>query len=119
MTADAVWPVDLVYARARRVLGVTFDDGVRHDLPAELLRVESPSAEVRGHGGPKTIVAGKAEVAIERIEPVGRYAVRLVFSDGHDSGIYSWPTLRQLGDRREQLWQEYLKALAELGLSRG
>lgn len=119
MTPDSVWPVDIIYERARKMLCVTFEDGAHYTLPAELLRVESPSAEVRGHGGARTLVAGKADVMIERIEPVGRYAVRLVFSDGHDNGIYSWQTLRGLGEQQEQLWQDYLQALAGQGLSRG
>lgn len=115
----APWPEALDYDRARRVLDIRFDTGEAFELPAELLRVESPSAEVQGHGaGAKQIVAGKALVDIVRMEPVGRYAVRLVFDDGHDSGLYSWAYLHQLGQTRDAVWQRYLLALAERGLSR-
>ncbi len=113
-------PSELRLKRAERVLEVAFEDGSRFGLPAELLRVESPSAEVQGHGGRegKQIVAGRRNVAITAIEPVGHYAVRLVFDDGHDSGIYTWTYLYELGSCQEQLWAEYLAALAVHGLSR-
>jgi len=111
-------PTALTYRRAERVLDIAFDDGARFALPAELLRVESPSAEVRGHGGPRQIVPGKRTVAVDRIEPVGNYAVRLVFSDGHDSGLYSWPFLYRLGQTQAEVWQAYEQALATRGLSR-
>ncbi|MEX6725714.1 gamma-butyrobetaine hydroxylase-like domain-containing protein [Parapedomonas caeni] len=115
----APWPEALDYDRAHRLLRIRFDTGEAFELPAELLRVESPSAEVQGHGaGAKQIVPGKALVDIVRMEPVGRYAVRLVFDDGHDSGLYSWTYLHQLGRTRETVWQSYLLALAERGLSR-
>lgn len=105
--------------RAERVLDVAFDDGSRFSLPAEYLRVESPSAEVQGHGpGQKQIVAGRSHVAIISIEPVGHYAVRLIFDDLHDTGIYSWEYLRQLGQEQESRWQTYLNELASKGLSR-
>lgn len=111
--------VDLTYTRATQTLRVSFADGRRIELPAEYLRVESPSAEVQGHGpGQKTIVGGKRHVGITRIEPVGSYAVRLVFDDGHDSGLYTWDYLYQLGAERESRWCAYLRALAEKGLSR-
>lgn len=117
---ETPWPTDLTYSRSKRILAVTFDNGDRFDLPAELLRVESPSAEVQGHGpGQKQTVAGKANVAIERIEPVGRYAVRIVFSDGHNSGLFTWSYLHTVGKNREKLWSDYLAALSEKGLSRG
>ncbi|BCW87143.1 hypothetical protein sos41_02700 [Alphaproteobacteria bacterium SO-S41] len=113
------WPVELRYVSAARVLEVDFDDGKSFALPAELLRVESPSAEVRGHGGSqKQIVAGKQSVGIERIEAVGNYAARLVFDDGHDSGLYTWRYLRELGETETKVWDAYLKALAAKGLSR-
>lgn len=116
---DAPWPVALRLIAAEKRLEADFDDGAHFSLPAELLRVESPSAEVRGHGpGRKTIVAGRRHVAILKVEPVGRYAVRLVFDDGHDTGIYSWSTLYRLGHDRETIWREYLEALDERGLSR-
>lgn len=116
---DIAWPVELRYVRARRVLDIDFDDGRTVSLPAELLRVESPSAEVRGHGGgQKTIVGGKRDVTIARIEPVGSYAARLVFDDGHDTGLYTWRYLHELGERQDAVWQTYLAALAARGLSR-
>ena len=116
---SGAWPTELRYRRAERRLEVDFDDGKSFSLPAELLRVESPSAEVRGHGGgQKTIVAGKRDVAIARIEPVGNYAARLIFDDGHDSGLYTWRYLRELGEGETRIWDAYLKALAAKGLGR-
>ena len=112
-------PTELRYSRVERVLHVAFDDGVHFALPAEFLRVESPSAEVRGHGpGQKTLVSGRAHVGIIEILPEGNYAVRLVFDDLHDTGIYSWTCLRELGERQSELWDAYLKALEASGLSR-
>ena len=100
-------------------MDIAFDDGSQFELPAELLRVESPSAEVKGHGvGQKKIVPGKRAVAIREVEPVGRYAIRLLFDDGHDTGLFSWPYLYELGRDRDARWQTYLDALAERGLSR-
>lgn len=105
--------------RAMKVLHVSFDDGTSYALPAELLRVESPSAEVQGHNpGQKQTVAGRRHVAITGIEPVGHYAVRLLFDDLHDSGIYSWDYLADLGRNQERIWDGYLDALASRGLSR-
>ena len=104
---------------ADRLLCVEFDDGTKSVLSAEYLRVESPSAEVQGHGpGQKQIVAGKRSVAIVGIEPVGNYAVRLLFDDRHDTGIYSWEYLYELGEQQAQRWNAYLAALQERGLSR-
>ncbi|MCH8684130.1 DUF971 domain-containing protein [Pedomonas mirosovicensis] len=118
MTGDP-WPTDLTYKRSTRLLTITFDTGEAFDLPAELLRVESPSAEVQGHGpGQKQIVSGKADVEIERIEPVGRYAVRIVFNDGHNSGLYTWNYLHKLGREKDKVWSDYLAALSARGLSR-
>jgi DUF971 family protein len=111
-------PVEIRLKRDERVLEVDYDDGRRFRLPAEFLRVESPSAEVQGHGGDKRIVPGRRMVAIAAVEPVGHYAIRLVFDDGHDTGIYSWDILHALGDRQEELWAAYLDALRERGLSR-
>jgi DUF971 family protein len=92
------WPTELRLNPDKNLLTVSFDGGARYALAAEYLRVESPSAEVRGHGGgPKQIVTGKQNVKIARLEPVGNYAVRIVFDDGHDSGLYSWDFLEQLG----------------------
>ena len=105
--------------KAERVLEVAFGDGARFRFPAEFLRVESPSAEVQGHGpGQKQIVPAKRSVAIVGIEPVGNYAVRLLFDDRHDTGIYSWEYLYELGEQQAQRWNAYLAALQERGLSR-
>ncbi|HUC69044.1 MAG TPA: DUF971 domain-containing protein [Stellaceae bacterium] len=105
--------------RAEKLLEVAFDDGTRFVLPAEYLRVESPSAEVQGHGpGQKQIVAGRRDVGIVTVEPVGNYAVRLVFDDRHDTGIYSWEYLHELGREQEQRWQGYLNELESRGLRR-
>ena len=105
--------------RATRVLHVTFDDGTQYALPAEYLRVESPSAEVQGHNpGQKKTVAGRRHVGIIAIEPVGHYAVRLVFDDLHDSGIFTWDYLAELGREQDRRWAGYLDALASRALSR-
>jgi DUF971 family protein len=105
--------------RARRTLHVSFDDASRFALPAEYLRVESPSAEVQGHGpDQRTIVPGCRDVGISAIEPVGNYAVRLVFDDRHDTGIYSWEYLHELGREQAPRWERYLNELAARGLSR-
>lgn len=99
-----------------RVLEVTFDDAT-FELPFEYLRVYSPSAEVRGHGpGQETLQLGKHDVGIRAVEPVGNYAIKLVFDDGHDTGLYSWAYLHELGTQREQKWQQYLARLQELGI---
>jgi DUF971 family protein len=113
------WPKEIRLKKAEKVLEIEFDDGRIFALPAELLRVESPSAEVMGHGpGQKQIVAGRRDIGIMALEPVGNYAVRIKFDDLHDTGIYSWQYLRHLGENREQIWQDYLKALEAKGLSR-
>ncbi|MGH7045478.1 MAG: gamma-butyrobetaine hydroxylase-like domain-containing protein [Stellaceae bacterium] len=105
--------------QAEKLLEISFDDGRRFRLPAEYLRVESPSAEVRGHGpGDKMLVAGRAEVGIIGVEAVGNYAVRITFDDLHETGIYSWSYLYQLGVEHDQRWRAYLEALAANGLSR-
>ncbi len=105
--------------QAERRLDVTFDDGTRFSLPAEYLRVESPSAEVQGHGpGQKVMVAGRRQVGIMRVEPVGHYAVRIVFDDLHDTGIYSWGYLHRLGVEQAERWAAYEHALAAKGLGR-
>ena len=118
MDSASVWPTEIRYRRAERVLEVDFDDGKSFALPAELLRVESPSAEVMGHGEGKTIVPGRRHVAITEIEPVGNYAVRLHFDDRHNTGIYSWTYLRHLGENREAIWGDYLDALDSNGFRR-
>ena len=117
--ASPPWPVELRLKRREKTLEVSFDDGRRFALPAEYLRVESPSAEVQGHGpGQKTLVPGRAHVGIIGVEPVGNYAVRIIFDDLHDTGIYSWAYLYQLGVEHPLRWRDYLEALAAHGLSR-
>jgi len=112
-------PTEIRLKRAERVLEVVFDDGARFTLPAEYLRVESPSAEVQGHApDQKVIVSGRREVGIIRVEPVGHYAIRIVFDDLHDSGIYSWDYLYQLGAEQAERWAAYEAELAAKGLSR-
>lgn len=113
------WPTELQLIDERRTLQVTWDDKRRDAIEAEYLRVESPSAEVQGHlPHEKTTVPGKKNVAIQDVVPVGTYAVRLIFSDGHSTGIYTWPYLRKLADERETIWGKYLESLAAKGLSR-
>ncbi len=113
------WPTELRLNKAEKRLDIDFDDGSSFRLPAEYLRVESPSAEVQGHGpGQQTLVAGRAYVGIIGIEPVGNYAVRILFDDLHDTGIYSWSYLYQLGAEYEGRWRTYLEALRARGLSR-
>ena len=112
-------PTSLKLHRKSRILDVEYADGARHALPCEYLRVFSPSAEVRGHtGGEPTVVPGKRNVGIERVEPVGSYAVRLVFDDGHATGLYSWDVLEDLCANHDRYWARYLERLAGHGLSR-
>ena len=110
---DMPVPTELRLRRQSRVLEVAFGPDEQYALPFEFLRVQSPSAEVKGHGpGQETLVLGKQTVGIREIEPVGQYAVRLVFDDGHDSGLYSWKYLRELGRDQATLWQGYLTRVA-------
>ncbi len=110
-------PTELKLRTKSRVLEVAFDDGSRFELPFEYLRVFSPSAEVRGHGpGQETLQLGKHEVGIKAIDPIGNYAVRLVFDDGHDTGLYTWDYLHELGATFGEKWFAYLERLAKLGL---
>ena len=119
MAASAPWPVQLRLIRAEKRLDVEFDDGKKFSLPAEYLRVESPSAEVQGHAPDQKItVAGRRHVGIMDLEPVGTYAVRIKFDDLHDTGIYSWDYLYQLGVEQPKRWRDYLQALKDKGLSR-
>lgn len=112
-------PTDIRLHRRSRTLEVHFDDGRRFDLSAEYLRVHSPSAEVRGHGpGQAVLQVGKEDVGITDVTPVGQYAVRLTFDDGHDTGLYSWDLLYDLGANREQYWRDYLEALNQAGYTR-
>jgi len=105
--------------KAEKILEVDFDDGISYSLPAELLRVESPSAEVQGHGpSEKKTVSGRRHVGIMGVKPVGNYAVSIEFDDMHDTGIYSWDTLYDFGKRQDEIWNNYLKSLEEQGLSR-
>ena len=113
------WPTELRLAKDRRILRIAFDDGSAFDLPAEYLRVTSPSAEVQGHSpAERRTVGGKRDVEIIRVEPVGNYAVKLVFDDMHDTGIYGWDYLYRLGDEQAERWQAYLDELEAKGLSR-
>ena len=112
-------PFEIRYNKEQRVLEVDFDDGNQFSFPAEFLRVESPSAEVQGHSpSDKQIIGGKIGVGINAIEAVGNYAIRIRFDDGHDTGIYSWSTLHDYGVRQEDLWQQYLLATEQQGISR-
>ena len=113
------WPEEVRYLSADKRLEVGFDNGVRFSYPAELLRVESPSAEVQGHSASeKKIVAGRKHVGIMEIEPVGNYAIRIKFDDLHDTGLFSWQYLYQLGENQDAIWQTYLDAIEGQGLSR-
>ena len=112
-------PTEIKLHQKSRVLEIAFADGAAFRLPCEFLRVYSPSAEVRGHGpGQEVLQTGKKDVEIQRIEPVGQYAVQLHFSDGHATGIYSWDLLYDYGVRQDEMWRHYLKRLAESGASR-
>ena len=118
-SSTAPWPTELRLFKEEGRLEIEYSDGRMHSLPAEYLRVESPSAEVQGHGpSQKKIVNGRRHVKILELEPVGHYAVRIIFDDGHDTGIYSWSYLRELGDSYAERWAAYETALRERGLSR-
>lgn len=118
--ASTVVPTEIRIRRAARTLEIDFDDGLRAVLPAEYLRVESPSAEVQGHHpSERKTVPNKRAVGIAAVEPVGHYAIRIRFTDGHDTGIYSWPLLHQLATEHDARWAAYLEALARQGLGRG
>ncbi|MES1931741.1 hypothetical protein T35B1_03993 [Salinisphaera shabanensis T35B1] len=111
-------PTDITLHQKSKVLEVEYPDGANYKLPLEYLRVYSPSAEVRGHGGPMQLVTGKRDVGVTSIEPVGNYAIQLNFDDGHNTGIFSWETLRELGDQYEDNWNEYLGRLEKAEASR-
>ena len=119
-TATAAhWPSEIRYIEAEKILEIDFDDGARFRLAAELLRVESPSAEVQGHGpSQKKTIAGRRHVGIMSMDQVGNYAIRIKFDDMHDTGIFSWTYLYDLGRNQDGIWQDYLDALTEKGLSR-
>ena len=119
MAESDPWPTELKVDKDRGLLTVSFDDDATFSLSAELLRVMSPSAEVQGHSPEERVtVPGKMGVRILRLEPVGNYAARIVFDDGHDSGLYTWTYLRELGENKEARWQEYLAELAAKRLTR-
>ena len=119
MTKAAPRPTEIKLHQKSRILEVAFDDDKRFSLSCEYLRVYSPSAEVRGHGpGQEVLQVGKRDVEIKEIEPVGAYAVKLVFSDGHDTGLYSWDYLYELGETQESSWKSYLARLEQAGASR-
>ncbi|SFI98381.1 DUF971 family protein [Phyllobacterium sp. CL33Tsu] len=115
----SAWPKELRVAKDRRSLTVSFDNGETYILSAEFLRVASPSAEVQGHSAEQRVtVPGKINVAIMKMEPVGNYAVRIIFDDMHDTGLFSWDYLIELGRNKDDRWQSYLDELAEKGLRR-
>src|SRR3954467_9303641 len=119
LDGNTLIPTDVKLHQASRILELVFPNGRHFCLPYEFLRVYSPSAEVRGHGpGQETLQTGKREVEIRSVEPVGHYAIRPTFSDGHDTGIYSWDYLYDLGRRHDALWSDYLARLEQAGASR-
>ena len=119
LKAGAPTPQALTVHEASRVLEVVFSDGAAFRIPLELMRVYSPSAEVQGHGpGQEVLQTGKRDVTLNGLEPVGNYAVKPIFSDGHDSGIFTWDYLYELGERQEALWQQYAERLAAAGVDR-
>jgi DUF971 family protein len=119
MTTDTPRPTAVTVHQQSRVLEVGFDDGKTFRIPFELMRVYSPSAEVQGHGpGQEVLQTGKRDVTVVGIEPVGHYAIQPAFSDGHDTGIFSWQYLYRLGAQQDELWKAYLERLAEAGLDR-
>lgn len=117
--AQSPQPTEIKLHRQSRVLEISFADGQSFRLPFEFLRVYSPSAEVRGHGpGQEVLQVGKKDIDVDAIEPVGAYAIQLKFSDGHDTGIYSWDLLHEYGTRQDKMWREYLERLRKAGASR-
>ena len=112
-------PTEIKLHQKSRLLEIAYADGSTFSLPCEFLRVYSPSAEVRGHGpGQEVLQVGKKDVEVTRVEPVGSYAIQLTFSDGHDTGIYSWELLYDYGRRQKEMWQHYLTRMAQAGASR-
>jgi DUF971 family protein len=119
LSKDTPRPTEIKLHRKSRVLEIAFSDGKTFQFPGEFLRVYSPSAEVRGHGpGQEVLQTGKKEVSISHIEPVGNYAIQLNFSDGHNTGLYSWDLLYDYGVHQEEMWQWYLRRMEEAGASR-
>lgn len=114
-----IWPTEIRLNKSKSELSASFDDGTSYSFSAEFLRVNSPSAEVQGHSpDQRKTVGGKKKVLIKTLESVGNYAVRILFDDGHDTGLYSWSYLAELGAEQEQRWSGYLEELAQKGLSR-
>lgn len=112
-------PSDIRVSKDRTQMSLVYQDGYSGELPAEYLRISSPSAEVKGHGpGQEVTQYGKRNVTISNIEPVGRYAIRIIFSDGHDTGLFNWPYLRQLSEEKQTRWSDYLAELNNKNLSR-
>ncbi len=119
MDKESPQPVSIKLHQKSRILEISFSDGQNFDLSCELLRVYSPSAEVKGHGpGQSVLQTGKENVSIEKIEPVGHYAVKLIFNDGHNTGLYSWAYLYNLGENKDELWKDYLQGLEDAGYQR-
>ncbi|MDA8416770.1 MAG: DUF971 domain-containing protein [Betaproteobacteria bacterium] len=119
LTPDTPWPTEITLQQASRHLRIEFSDGQSFDFPIEFLRVYSPSAEVRGHGpGQETLQTGKSQVGLQQISPVGQYAVQLHFTDGHNTGIYSWDYLLDLGKHQDEYWAQYLNRMEAAGASR-
>ncbi len=119
MKNESPQPESINLHQKSRILEITFDDGQNFELSCELLRVYSPSAEVKGHGpGQSVLQTGKENVSITNIEPVGHYAVKLIFDDGHDTGLYSWAYLYELGENKDELWKDYLQGLSDAGHQR-
>ncbi len=119
LTQDTPYPTEIKLHQKSRVLDITFSDGKTFQFPCEFLRVYSPSAEVRGHGpGQEVLQTGKKMINISKIEPVGHYAIQLNFTDGHNTGIYSWDLLYDYGLNQDKMWQRYLQRMEEAGVSR-
>jgi len=119
MNKESPQPDSINLHQKSRILDITFNDGKNFELSCELLRVYSPSAEVKGHGpGQSVLQTGKENVSITRIEPVGHYAVKLIFDDGHETGLYSWAYLYELGENKDALWKDYLQGLSDAGHQR-
>lgn len=119
MSEQKPQPISINLHKKTRLLSVAFDDGSSFDLSCEYLRVHSPSAEVMGHGpGQEVLQTGKEDVTIDDVEPVGHYAIKLYFSDGHDTGLYTWDYLYDLGVNHDRYWQNYLEALKKAGIDR-
>ncbi len=119
MKKESPQPESINLHQKSRILEITFSDGQNFELSCEFLRVYSPSAEVKGHGpGQSVLQTGKENVSIKKIEPVGHYAVKLIFDDGHETGLYAWAYFYELGENKDALWQDYLKALSDAGHQR-